>query len=271
MLVTISGGAHVVARMRSVAHVGSQTETIRLAIGSGSGVTLEHIKNLSQESTGLLSSSVHLTQGADVNHEEIRIELKRGAELQSFIPAIARLRTDVFRDWPYLYEGDPIYEERYLTTYVESPRASVVLARAGDDIIGASTCLPFVDETDNVKAPFVSRGWDPARFFYYGESVLRREFRGRGIGVTFFAEREAHARATSDCDFAIFCGVIRSPDHPACPPDYVPLDEFWMRRGFTRRPDLVCKMSWKEVSTDKETEHELMFWMKSLHGTPLPS
>ena len=121
-----------------------------------------------------------------------------------------------------------------------------------------------------MKGPFVARGWDPARFFYYGEALLKRELRGRGIGVAFIAAVEAHAKAVSDCDFAVFCGVVRSPDHPACPPDYVPLDGYWTRRGFTRRPDLVCRMAWKEVGTDRESEHELVFWMKSLGGMPLP-
>jgi GNAT superfamily N-acetyltransferase len=205
-----------------------------------------------------------------VDQNETRIEVKRGAELQSVVQAVARLRTDVFRDWPYLYDGDPAYEERYLATYAESPRAAVVVARSDEAIVGASTCLPLVDETDNVKAPFVARGWDPARFFYYGESVLRREFRGRGIGVGFFTAREAHARAVSDCDFAVFCGVVRSPSHPGWPPDYLPLDGFWTRRGFTCRPDLVCRMAWKEVGADTESDHELMFWIKSLSGAPLP-
>ncbi len=36
----------------------------------------------------------------------------------------------------------------------------------------------------------------------------------------------------------VFCAWLLSlTDHPACPPDYVPLDAFWTRRGFTRRPD----------------------------------
>jgi GNAT superfamily N-acetyltransferase len=202
--------------------------------------------------------------------EEIRIEVKRGAELQSVIPAVARLRIEVFRDWPYLYEGNPTYEQRYLATYTESPRAAVVVARANEAIVGASTGVPLVDETDNVKAPFVARGWDPARFFHYGDFVLQREFRGRGIGVALFSAVEAHAKAVSDCDFAIIVTVVRSPGHPAHPPDYVPLDGFWTRRGFTRRPDLVCKMAWKEVGADCESEHELVVWTKSLSGMPLP-
>jgi GNAT superfamily N-acetyltransferase len=210
--------------------------------------------------------------------EEIRIEVKRGAELQSVIPAVVRLRTEVFRDWPYLYDGDPVYEKRNLGTYTasplatntESPRAAVVVALANEAIVGASIGVPLVDESDNVKAPFVARGWDPARFFYYGEFMLRREFRGRGIGAVLFAALEAHAKAVSDCDPAVLATVVRLPDHPASPPGYMPIDGLWAGRGFTRRPDLVCRLAWKEVGTDRESEHELVFWMKSLSGTPLP-
>jgi len=202
--------------------------------------------------------------------EEIRIEVTRGEELQSVIPALSRVRSEVFRDWPILYEFDPAWEERYLAAYANSPRAAVVVARANEAIVGASTCLPLVDEKDDVKAPFVARDWDLGQFFYYGDMVLRREFRGRGIGVALMAAMEAHAKAVSDCDFGVFCSVVRSPNHPAWPPDYVPLDVFWTRRGFTRRPDLVCRMAWKEVGADRESEHELVFWMKSLSGMPLP-
>jgi GNAT superfamily N-acetyltransferase len=200
----------------------------------------------------------------------LTIRVQRGARLLPFIPALARLRITVFRDWPYLYEGDQTYEEDYLKIYVESPRAGVVLAFDGEEVVGASTCLPLADETSNVQAPFREAGIAVDRIFYFGESILLRRHRGAGIGARFFAEREAHARAVSDCDYAAFCAVQRSPDHPAKPADAVPLDSFWRKRGFTPRPDLSCVMTWKEVGRSEETSHRLAFWMKSLTGAPLP-
>ncbi len=193
-----------------------------------------------------------------------------GADLHAVIPELAALRVSVFRAWPYLYDGDEAYERDYLQTYLRSPRAAVILARAGGRIVGASTCLPLADETQNVQAPFVARGWDVADFFYFGESVLLPALRGRGVGVAFFAEREAHARAVSASRFACFCGVVRPDGHPARPAGFVPLDRFWTQRGFTRRPDLTCSMSWQEVGEAVETPKTLMFWMKSLTGAPLP-
>jgi GNAT superfamily N-acetyltransferase len=193
-----------------------------------------------------------------------------GADLPPFIPALARLRITVFRDWPYLYDGDQDYEESYLRIYAESPRAAIVLAFDGEAVVGASTCVPLADETENVQAPFRAAGIAIDRVFYFGESILLESYRGSGAGVRFFEEREAHARHTSVCDIAAFCAVQRPLDHPGRPANAIPLDAFWRRRGFTSYPNLACDMQWKEVGAAEETSHRLSFWLKSLTGAPLP-
>ena len=198
------------------------------------------------------------------------ITTRTGGQIAPIIPALAALRCQVFRSWPYLYDGDEAYERRYLRIYADSPRAAIIVATEADETVGASTCLPLTDETDAVKAPFLAQGVDPARVFYFGESVLRENYRGHGIGVAFFAAREAHARGTSACDFVAFASVIRPSDHPARPPGYTALDAFWTNRGYTRRADLVCHMAWKDLGDAAETEKPLVFWMKSLTGAPLP-
>jgi GNAT superfamily N-acetyltransferase len=200
----------------------------------------------------------------------LRIETLTGEAIRPLLPALARLRISVFRAWPYLYDGDEAYEARYLRTYVESPGAAVIVAFDGQTPVGASTCLPLAAETENVTTPFQRRGWDPGRFFYFGESVLLPEYRGRGAGVAFFTAREAHARAASSCDYACFCAVVRPQDHPARPPGHVPLNAFWRNRGYTPYPGLTCSMVWKDVGEAAETEKDLQFWLKSLSGAPLP-
>lgn len=202
--------------------------------------------------------------------DDLHIDRVTGGALAALIPDLARLRVHIFRDWPYLYDGDEAYETAYLQTYLRSPRAAVIVGRQGGLIIGASTCLPLADETENVQAPFVASGLDPANVFYFGESVLLPQLRGRGIGVAFFREREAHASAVSDCNYAAFCAVQRPDDHPARPAGYKPLDAFWIQRGFTRRPDLRCTMAWKDTGAAEETEKPMVFWLKSLTGAPLP-
>jgi GNAT superfamily N-acetyltransferase len=200
----------------------------------------------------------------------VRVEFFAGAAMLPHLPALARLRIAVFRDWPYLYDGSQQNEQRYLASFAACPRAGLAVAFDEEAAVGCSSCLPLAEEDDHVKAPFQARGWDPARFFYFGESVLLPAYRGQGVGVAFFQAREAHARETSDCDFATFCAVQRPADHKLRPPGAVPLDAFWRRRGFAPYPDLACTMRWKQVDSTDRVENRLSFWIKPLHGAPLP-
>ena len=202
--------------------------------------------------------------------EPIRVQTCTGAALLPLLPALARLRITVFREWPYLYDGSKGYETGYMHSYADSPHAAVVVAFAGDEPVGAATCLPLMDESENVKAPFLARGLDPARVFYFGESVLLPGLRGRGLGVRFFEGREAHARAVSNADFACFCAVERAPDDPRRPADYVPLDRFWRNRGYQPMPEFACTMRWREVGRAEEISHRLNFWGRALRDAPLP-
>ena len=77
----------------------------------------------------------------------IRVETLTGEALIPHLSALARLRITVFRDWPYLYDGSESYEADYMRTYAGSPRAAVVIAFAGEEPVGASTCLPLADES----------------------------------------------------------------------------------------------------------------------------
>ena len=185
-----------------------------------------------------------------------------GDELDERLTELARLRIRVFRDYPYLYEGDLDYERRYLDTYRRSSGSVIVLASDGERIVGASTAVPMAHETDETKAPFVATGHDVERIFYLGESVLLPEYRGRGIGVAFFEQREAHARETGNFSLYCFCAVQRAADHPARPPEHRPLDDFWRRRGYERRPELTTRYAWKEIGEEHESPKPMTFWTK---------
>lgn len=187
-----------------------------------------------------------------------------GDKLNQYIPALARLRIQVFRDWPYLYDGDLAYEEKYLQTYIEAPDSVIVLAFDGDRVVGASTGIPLEHETDEVKAPFINAGFDIDRIFYCGESVLLSQYRGQGAGVAFFDHREAHAREIGGFDYSCFCGVQRPDTHPRRPADYVPLDNFWSKRGYQKHDELNTTFSWKELDETQESPKPMTFWMKKL-------
>lgn len=176
---------------------------------------------------------------------------------------LARLRINVFRAFPYLYEGSEEYERKYLSTYARSAGAVFVLAFDGEKVVGASTGMPMAEETEEVKAPFVAAGYEPEKIFYFGESVLLPEYRGHGIGVRFFDEREAQARKLG-LNICTFCAVERPADHPRRPADYVPLNAFWNRRGYTHHPELRTTFTWQDLDEEEQSPKPLSFWIREL-------
>ena len=193
----------------------------------------------------------------------LTIQRFSGSALNDYIDNIAKLRIEVFRDFPYLYDGNMAYERNYLQTYIRCPQAVVVVAFADGEVVGASTGIPMQFEEASFQSPFIEQGYDPGRIFYCAESVLRRDYRGHGLGVKFFEEREAHARSLGHFDYFCFCAVIRPQDHPLRPADYQPLDKFWQKRGYSKHPELGAYYSWKDIDQAESTSKRLEFWLKS--------
>lgn len=193
----------------------------------------------------------------------VKVEMVAGVALAAVVPELARLRIEIFRAWPYLYDGSEEYEAAYLQTYVKARGAAVAVARAGGEVVGASTCLPMGEAQEEVQACFSAAGMAPDAWLYFGESVLRAKFRGQGVGVRFFELREAHARGLG-LGHCAFCAVERPAGHPMRPPGDVGLAAFWARRGYQRRPELVCEMRWRDIGEAAESAKPLVFWTKSL-------
>lgn len=175
---------------------------------------------------------------------------------------LARLRIAVFRDWPYLYDGDAAYEREYLKAYT-APGAVVVAAMDGDRMVGAATGAPMEDHAEDFAAAFATRPERLEDIFYCAESVLLPEYRGFGLGHAFFDGREAQARSLGR-RFSAFCAVIRPVDHPARPMDYRPLDGFWRKRGYQPLPGVIASFHWRDLGDAGETTKQLQFWMKPL-------
>lgn len=199
--------------------------------------------------------------------EAIEIRRTRGPEIVPYLGDLARLRIELFRGYPYLYEGDREYEERYLRTYADAPQSIVVLALDGARVAGASTGTPLAAETGEVRAPFEAHGYAIDSIYYCGESLIDPAYRNRGIYPKFLAARESFAREAGFVTCA-FCAVDRGDAHPARPAGYEPLDAIWIRAGYERHPELVARYSWRDVGSNDETLKPMIFWLKSLVDAP---
>ena len=181
-----------------------------------------------------------------------------GAEIEAHWRELGELRLEVFRGYPYLYEGTLEYEHDYLKSYWQSPHSRVVLVRDQGKAVGASTGLPLADEQIEFRQPFAH----PEDYFYLGESVLLPAYRGRRLGHFFFDEREERARQLGGFRFTCFCAVERGLEEQ--PADYRPLQPFWTQRGYQHHPELRCRFSWQDVGQCQPSLKELSFWIRPI-------
>jgi len=193
----------------------------------------------------------------------VTVQPLTGAALDAALDDVARLRIAVFRDWPYLYDGNLYYERRYLATYRESASAILVGAFDGARLVGAATGTPMEDHGDEFGAAFAGTGLALTDIFYCAESVLLPEYRGQGVGHAFFDAREAHARRLGR-RYSAFCRVVRPEDDALRPAHYRPLDTFWRKRGYAPLEGVMAEYSWKDVGETAETAKPMQFWFREL-------
>lgn len=185
-----------------------------------------------------------------------------GEALHTAIDDLARLRIAVFREWPYLYDGDLDYERQYLADYTH-PTAIVAAAFDGPKIVGAATGMALETHADDFAAPFADRPEPLDQIFYCAESVLLPDYRGQRLGHAFFDTREAHARALGR-RYSAFCSVIRPDDHPLRPAQARTHDTFWRGRGYAPLPGVIAQFTWRDIDQSHDSQHPLQFWMKTL-------
>lgn len=189
----------------------------------------------------------------------------RGQQIRPYLAKLGQLRIEVFREFPYLYDGDLDYEKKYLSTYMNSPNSFAFLVLDENEaIVGATTAIALEDEDPHFQAPLKQAGYQAPEVVYFGESILRGSLRGQGLGKRFMAERLNFAKSLPGRRIAAFCAVIRPMDHPRRPTGYRPLDEFWRSEGFQPLPGAIANFSWKEIGEDQESTKQLQFWTRKL-------
>ncbi len=194
--------------------------------------------------------------------DSISISYFYGEDINKIADDFAQLRISVFREFPYLYKGTITYEKEYIKTYVASKESLLIAVFSKDKIVGASTCIPLKDETQEVQLPFIEAGFNIPEIFYFGESLLLPEFRGKGIGSRFFIEREKHAQSFINYKITTFCSVIRENNHPLKPNNYIPHDVFWAKNGYQKNEQLIGEMDWQDIDKTDPDSKKLIFWTK---------
>lgn len=195
--------------------------------------------------------------------KNLKILRVKGQDIIPFIPELAKLRINIFRSYPYLYDGDLDYEYNYLNTYVKCSESIIVIVLDHNKVVGASSAIPLEFETIEFQKSFLENHINIQNVFYFGESVLQSEYRGSGIYRHFFTEREAAAKQYGS-KLTAFAAIERPIDDPKKPKDYVPLDSVWKHFGYEKHPELCMYYEWKEIGEAIQSPKPLIFWLKKL-------
>lgn len=197
----------------------------------------------------------------DILQSEITIA--QTARDEATLRALAALRIEIFRDWPYIYDGSLEYEEGYLAEFLSDPEAVLIVASAAGKAVGMATASRLAGQSEHIVAPLAAAGLPVDRTFYFGESVLLPDWRGRGIGHAFFDQRE-RAACKAGATHAAFCAVVREASHPLAPRNARDLGPFWRQRGYRLLPGATAAMAWKDRDQPCSTAHTMQFWSRRL-------
>lgn len=194
---------------------------------------------------------------------DIHVRAFSGSALRTYVHSIAKLRMDVFQEYPF-FEVPDLYKEMHcLQRYTSSKEAIGVLVFDHSTVVGVSLGIPLLLERSEIQEPIRSRFGDITSYYFFGESLLLKPYRNRGVGHHFFDVREAHVAHFQKYRHICFLDPLRPEIDALKPPDCLSLHDFWRKRGYAHYPDLCCHLSWKDLHTKCITEKTLTFWINT--------
>lgn len=200
-----------------------------------------------------------------IGNKKITEQLLTGTAIAEVVDEVATLRLEIFREYPYLYQGRREDERKYLSTYAEAPDACVILAYDGDAVIGAVAGVPLIHEDAQVLDAFAAgTAFQPDAAYYVGELLFRPAYRNGGLGQKLLARLESHILSLGRYR-SLTCATVERPDddHPLRTRDYIPITRFLARTGFARLSGVTTSFTWREIDGVKR-DHPMQFWIKAI-------
>lgn len=187
------------------------------------------------------------------------LELK-GAQVLDYLDQLAGLRLGIFREYPYLYQGQLDDERRYLSGYAD--QGQVLLALDTGRVVGAITGMPLAMESEAFVAPFRNAGLVLEQYYYIGELLLQPGHRNLGWGSRLLARLELLVEQQRRYNDFCLATVVRPEDHPLRPARFVSIEQFCRRHGYALINGVTAQVPWREVD-GQVSDKQLNFWRKA--------
>lgn len=121
---------------------------------------------------GLVMASVMIAKGIRAS-----MQIIRGPEIENHIDDLGKFRIEIFREYPYLYDGNIQFERVYLSPYSRNPESLLLILQDAHGIIGACTGTPLTGEDNDFQNAFVGENKD--EIYYIGAVILRADSRSK--------------------------------------------------------------------------------------------
>lgn len=187
-----------------------------------------------------------------------------GPEFENYIETVATLRLTIFKEYPYLYDGTIQTEKNYLKNYARSKNSLTILVKDGEKIVGAITGMPLVEMEETFVTPFYKNQLPIHPFYYLGEVLLFKEYRGQGIEKRLYNTFEEWLKNKNEWSKIAVAELKRDKNDPRRPKDYVDMHDFWESLGFKEHPEVILEMPYKEIGSKEVIPHSLIFLFKQL-------
>ena len=191
----------------------------------------------------------------------MKLEVIGGEKIKDVIDELGIFRISIFKEYPYLYDGNLDYERKYLSRYSNTSDSFLLLARDSQGILGAATGIPLINDEPEFIEPFKDQNLD--EIFYLGELMIRNDNRGQGLGSLLLRnllDLIDKKRFKAVCLYT----VDRGDNHPLKPESYQSPDSLWRKFGFEKHPSHVVYFSWQDLGNVVETEKPMNEWIKNL-------
>lgn len=145
--------------------------------------------------------------------KSIAIETLKGKQLVSHLSELAKLRLTVFREYPYLYEGNLDFERHYLSLFANSEDAFLAIAKEGNKVIAAISGFPLDCAQKEIRNAFTHYPMSTKEIFALCEIVVLKEYRSQKIGTLLYREFE-NQLSSSRYKKIVLWQVIKSQNDP---------------------------------------------------------
>ncbi|MGE0009567.1 MAG: GNAT family N-acetyltransferase [Candidatus Babeliales bacterium] len=196
------------------------------------------------------------------------IRLVTGKECNALTLFVAQCRVDLFKGYPYLYEGTVEEGVHSMSAFMEYPHAALAVAYYNNEPVAYITGNSLVAEMEryfkDYLQVFKNYSIDPQDHYYLPDVIVTPAHRGRGLIKHMLEVIEAYA-----CKLGYAYATLATESHathPLKPAEYRELDPLWSKHGFTKT-NLMLSFSWETEQPDgssKMQDHELSYWLKKL-------